>query len=496
MPSNILPSRVMHRSLIGSGMLLCCVSAVGQGQQRPGPQAPQSVESSRVISAEFPRPLMKPHGERYTHAAVHYCEALAGRIADSVAWGRRTDTIPWGPSDTLPTDVRRRAGQCMAQVKIERVGRLFFEAAANLALVAGNDSLLPPVIDSLIIMERDGREAGNNWYPGVAGRFFRTLLSAAPARVELARRMLARNDLLNGSAYPQGKGNKLILTSRTQMYEFLHEFGRNIADVRLMEEGRDSMLALVHAFEKAYPDSVNELDRVSRNAVALRMTRYVYAFRFGSDSIFKNVEREIALFETVFPGREKENRDLLGVSLTGMHAPPADVPFTFFRDGVTRIPEPGRAMVVLRVGENCEADCAAEVMRFKSKLGDVPLVLIAEVFGNVRRSNPGTAAENAEALRAHLQDSLGVTLPLVVDTAPRYVLPAPDLRHLYGQSRLMLNWMAATSAVFGPDPSRVDARSYFVVNKRGQVVWGNAFYTGQRDNKRFVVGVIRKIAEE
>ena len=498
MRSNILSPKVMYRSLVAASIVLLAIPSAGQGQQRSGSQAAQGSEPRRVISAEFPRPLSKPHDDRYANMVVSYCATQAGRIADSVLWDARTDTIPWGPSDTLPMDVRRRARQCMGQLKVEQVGRAFFEAAGNLALVAGNDSVLSPVIDSLIIVERESHEAGNNLYPGPAGRFFRALLYAAPARMNLARRMLVRNDQLNGSAYPKGNGNKLLLTNRWQLYQYLYDFGISTADVQLMEEGRDSVQAIFHAFEKAYPDSINELDRMNNTAVGLRQNRFIYAFRFGADSILKNVERELALFSRIFPNQpERAVRDVLGVNLTGMPAPPADAPFAFLRDGVTRIPEPGRTMVVLTVGENCEADCAAEIMRFKSILGDVPLVLIAEVYGNVRRSNPGTAAENAEALRAHLQDSLGVTLPIVVDTAPRYRIPAPDLRYLYGQSRLRLAWDGAgTSSVFKPDPRRADAGRFVVIDSRGRVVWEAGFFPGKKDNKAFAVHVIRKFSEK
>lgn len=495
---NILPSKVMYRLFAGVGVLLLSVSTGSNGQERSGPQQAQGSESSRTISAIFQRPSSKRYDERYGHVLVSYCAAYAERVSDSVVWGGRSDTIPWGPYDTLPTEVRRRARECSAQIKLEQVDRIFLEPAANLALIAGNDSLLLPILDSLIIMERDMREAGTDGFPGSGGRFFTAMLRAAPARVDLARRMLARNDLLNGSAYPKGNGNRLMMTSRRQMYSSLSEFGRQIADVQLMEEGRDSVQSIFDAFEKTYPDSISELARLSQQFAYLNITRAIYAYRFGTDSVFKVLEREIKTVLSLFPnGSEREARSFVGVTLTGMKAPSADAPFSFFRDGIKQIPEPGQSMVVLMVGENCEASCGAEIMRFKRLIGDIPTVMFAEAYGNVRRSHPGTPAENAEALRAHLQDSLGIKLSLVVDTAPHYITPDPDLKYLYGQSGLRLRWAdAGTSSLFKSAPQRQAVSGYAVINKNGVVVWESNFFNPQLDNKKFATYVIRKIAEE
>lgn len=493
---NILPSKIMYYMWGGVSALLLCVPVMGGGQQAPRSQAAQVSGSSQVISAAFPRPVTPPHDDWYK--IPHYCASQARRVADSVVWGQRADTIPWRSTDTLPTVVRMRARACMAHVKLDQVGRWFIEAAARVALIAGTDSLLLPAIDSLIVMERDSRMLiGSKDTLVSAGRFFVELLSAAPARVNLARLMLARSRVLNGSAYLEGKGNKLLLASQTDLYQQLNHFGQRIADVHLMEEGRDSMMALFHAFESENKDSVNEYDRVTYNGIALQMTHKIHALRFGSDSILKSVERVLALYETIFPGQEKAIRNSLGILFTGKPTPSAAAPFTFFREGVTHVPHLGKPMVVLRVGELCEGSCASEIMRFKSLIGDVPIVMIAEVFGNVRKSNPGTAAENAEALRAHLQDSLGINLSLLVDIAPRYVVPAPDLQHLYGTSSLLLNWAdAGPATVFNQYPKPTFVRGLTVLDKHGRVVWDWGFYSGQQDNKEFLASVIKKIASE
>lgn len=491
MLSNIMTSRFRICSYVGIVALLLCIATIAQGQERSEVQEGSGRESSQVFSAAFPRPLSKPQDARYPW--LHYCKMQATRIADSVIWGQRADTIPWDPSDTLPAAVRARARQCMTRFDVEQVGRLFFETAVDVTLITGDDSLLVPLIDSAFVIQRESAASDSRWAPYPASDFFRKFLAAAPARMNLVQRMLAW-DPLEGE--PAGAIRESLLGTRVVMLSELYDFAKKTNDLQSMQKWRDS---LVVWWPKLDSDPVR---RKVEEMALLKMNRDIYAAQFGSDSLLALIPRmrEVAEFlGEVIGSRDPRASERLFANtiLAGMQAPSADAPFTFFHDGITQIPEPGRAMVVLRVGEQCERDCGAEIMRFKSLIGDIPMVMIAQVFGNVRRSNPGTGAENAEALRAHLQDSLGIKLSLVVDTAPRYITPAPDLKYLYGQSPLALNWAdAGSSTVFVAGPKRVDVGGLVVINKHGRVVWERGFDNAQRDNKEFIVRGIKKIASE
>ncbi len=421
-----------------TSVVVITLSAQMAVAQSPGAQP----KATPGISAIFSPPANSVDWSHYDHPSE--CQHIVMRMIDSVAWGRRADTMQYQLSDTLPTIAVQAAQRCLGRFPIAAVRGFQLPILLNLAIQSNDDATVREVIAqqlALTPIDSVGIRAA------ILDVAVRTLVDARPARVALAQVFANQADSLGDKA----------LWWRATIQMTLQKLATYNVDL-------DGMMAhskVIIDYLKRVP--LNTIPEVYRAQIALLMIPYEQANLHWFRYLKNHAEEDFTAYA--------ETMRSIGHVLVGLPAPAVAGDFWFSRGAQSSAPVSGPvamksnavSLVVFidqMKGESARFYGYAWLKRLQNRFPDLQILLMGVTNGYFRDLEvPMTTQNEAAFVEKYLLDSLGLpgVLSLSTRSYQKYLngmgLPQPVANE--------------SSYATGVDVSGNDA---FVVDTRGRIV--------------------------
>ncbi|MBX6330563.1 MAG: hypothetical protein IRY91_01815 [Gemmatimonadaceae bacterium] len=457
MPRGTRRSRRLSRAVLGAAVLVIAPAA-GAQTRFAWPARPAPVE-------QYGRP--------------EECLAAVERSEARAVWGARPDTLSAVAQDRAsePPEVIEIARRCSAHLDADRMPASSRPLYLQLLLIAGRDSTFAAVVDKQVAEARSVDARSTALFSA-----FDVLLRARPVRIAAAEQLAQRLDALG----PEAAESRLYAWFR------LAYLARLLGDSALLARAAPRALALGSRVDSANPNLIMKA-ALSTGVVMLTPPRPLDVLRDSGPDAYVQLIRRKYVAEATKRGVSRDTaenmveNDLLRGA--GRPAPPLVGDYWYGRSDTTRpLPARGRVTLLAFVDHRCRVKCYpgyAMLERLHRRFGDaLDIVLVAQTFGYFRLRPPPSPSEEAELIRHYFLDELKLPGMLTVSVTPTSQLPAPDRRHVYGET--------ANGRSYHVSPSSTEQETALrLVGPTGTILYaGDVYLQGETDLTNLIAAAI------
>lgn len=340
----------------------------------------------------------------------------ARRVADSVHWGGRFDTLTYAVDahEPPPAPVVNAARRCAVAFDVARVDPTSLAAMRDLALAAGDDSAAVRAVARQLAV---ARQEPDTVRAAILLSAIQACVDTRPVRIELARRFVTHLDSLGPLASAQRwAGHSLLIQLYVGDLQDPAAISRELETVvQITDRVPPALLAGRGREEWDYRRLVSRLGLVQMTGI-----------REGPAAELAELEAR----------GWRDSSDMLGRT-----APRFTSPFVLAAGDSAPRPRRGKLSMVVFTDNECACGAQfATLKRIMSRHPELEITLVAQTRGYFRTHAPPSVAEEAELNRQLLKDFYGLPGAVVVDTTLYDRVSDPDHRRVNHLPRDYQSW--------------------------------------------------------